>query len=395
MGASAVISHALARSTFPILLPAIESELLTNRQQSGLLGSTNFVAYLVGVALVTVIGGRVEPIRLLVCGIGTAALGFAALATANGLGTLAIGQGLTGFGSAGIWMSAPAIATAAAPSHRRGMVMGLMSSCMGLGILLTGQGTNLVRSLADDPGLWRPTWFGAAAFAVGLIMLVVALVRVPQTEPIEGGVSIRRLRTVPRWLVLSTAYCLFGLVVSAFTAFYGLLLKDQGFSPGHITNLFSVLGLAAVVGAVSLGRLSDRVGRRPILTGAMVTIAAASTMTLVGREPFAALAMALFGASSFTFPVLVATYVRDHLEDRAFSNALGALTLIYGIGLIVGPTVAGTVADTELGLRTVFIGLASTAALSAVTISFLPKPIAAADGHMGSVNAPDEHPRPT
>jgi MFS family permease len=373
MGASAVISHALARSTFPILLPAIESELLENRQQSGLLGSTNFVAYLVGVALVTVISGKVEPIRLLVTGIATAAAGFLTLAAAGGVTALAIGQGLTGFGSAGIWMSAPAIATAAAPSHRRGMVMGLMSSCMGLGILVTGQGTNLVRSLADDPALWRPTWFGAAAFAAALIVVIMIFVRVPNTEPIEGGVSIERLRTVPRWLVLSVGYLMFGLVVSAFTAFFGLLLKDQGFSPGHITNLFSLLGLAAVFGAVSLGRLSDRVGRRPILIGAMATITAASALTLVGREPFAAVAMALFGAASFTFPVLVAAYVRDHLEDRAFSNALGALTLIYGIGLIIGPTAAGTVADTSLGLPAVFIGLASIAALSCLTISFLPR----------------------
>ena len=387
MGASAVISHALARSTFPILLPAIESELLSNRQQSGLLGSTNFVAYLVGVAVVTIISGKVEPIRLLIAGIATAALGFLTLATAGGVAALAVGQGLTGFGSAGIWMSAPAIATAAAPSHRRGMVMGLMSSCMGLGILITGQGTNLVRSVADDPALWRPTWFGAAAFAAGLIVVIVFLVRVPNTEPIEGGVSIKRLRTVPRWLVLSAGYLLFGLVVSAFTAFYGLLLKDQGFSPGHITNLFSLLGLAAVFGAVSLGRLSDRVGRRPILIGAMATITAASALTLIGREPFAAMAMALFGAASFTFPVLIATYVRDHLEDRAFSNALGALTLIYGIGLIIGPTVAGTVADTSLGLRAVFIGLASIAALSCVTISFLPRPTAAADSAVDTAGA--------
>ncbi|MEM7324473.1 MAG: MFS transporter [Actinomycetota bacterium] len=372
MGASAVISHALARSTFPILLPAIESDLLSNRQQSGLLGSTNFVAYLLGVALVTVISGKVEPIRLLKTGIGAAALGFVTLATATGMATLSAGQAMTGFGSAGIWMSAPAIATSAAPAHRRGMVMGLLSSCMGLGILVVGQGTNLVRAVADDPGQWRPTWYGAAGFAVALLIIVVVTVRVPHTDPVEGGVSIRRLRTVPGWFVLSVGYCLFGLVISAFTGFVGLLLKDQGFSPQHITNLFSALGLAAVLGAVSLGRLSDRVGRRPILTGAMATITVAAALMLVGTEPYAGLAMVLFGAASFTFPVLTAAYVRDHLEDRAFSNALGALTLIYGVGLIVGPTLAGTVADTDLGLRSVFVGLTVFAALSALTISRLP-----------------------
>lgn len=374
MGASAVTSHALARSTFPILLPAMESELLNNRQQSGLLGSTNFFAYLVGVALVTLVSGKVEPIRLLVCGIAAATIGFVALGTAQGIQGLAVGQALTGLGSSGIWMSAPAIATGAAPNHRRGLVMGLMSSCMGLGILITGQGTNLVRDLADDTSLWRPTWIGAALFAGVLLVLIVAVLRVEKTEPVHGGISITRLKTVPRWAILSLGYWLFGLVVSAFTAFFGLLLKDQGFSPEHITNLFSVLGLAAVVGAVNLGRISDRIGRRPVLVGAMVAITVACSLTLVGREPFAAVAMAMFGAASFTFPVLIVTYLRDYLEDRAFSNALGALTIIYGFGLIIGPALAGTVADTDLGLRAVFIGLATISALSAITVYFLPRP---------------------
>ena len=115
MASCAVVSHALARATFPILLPAIETELLSNRQQSGLLGSANFVAYLVGVAVVTVISGRVEPMRLLLGGLVAALIGFVLLAVADGLWSLAAGQALTGLGSAGIWMSAPAIATGAAP----------------------------------------------------------------------------------------------------------------------------------------------------------------------------------------------------------------------------------------------------------------------------------------
>ncbi|MGI9597197.1 MAG: MFS transporter [Acidimicrobiales bacterium] len=373
MAASAVVSHALARSTFPILLPAIETELLSNRQQSGLLGSANFVAYLVGVAVVTVVSGRVEPIRLLISGLVAAGAGFVLLATADGMAGLAAGQALTGLGSAGIWMSGPAIATGAAPPNRRGMVMGLMSSAMGFGILLAGQGTNLLRQIQGDDQLWRPTFIGAAIFAAVVLAVTTVLSRVPGTEPIEGGVSIERLRTVPRWVVLSSAYWLFGLVSSSFPGFFGLLLKDHGFTPGHITNLFSVLGLAAVLGAVNLGRVSDRVGRRPVLTGSMVAIGAAAALALVGREPFAAISIATFGAASFTFPGLTVTYLRDHLEDRAFSNALGALTLIYGTGLIIGPGLAGTVADTDLGVEAVFVGLCAIALLSAAIIAFLPR----------------------
>lgn len=372
MGASGLVSHGLARSTFPILLPAIESELLSNRQQSGLLGSANFVAYLFGVAVATIVSGRIEPIRLLAGGLAMAASGFGLLAMANGFGLLAAGQAMAGLGSAAIWMSAPTIATGAAPVHRRGMVMGFMSSAMGLGILAASQGTKLMRSVADDDELWRPAWVGAATFAATIVVLVVAVIRAPATERVAGGVSLKRLQTVPRWLVMSIGYWLFGLVSSSFPSFFALLLKDQGYSPSHITNLFSLLGIAAVIGAINLGRISDRIGRRPVLVWAMVAVSCSSALALVGREPFSAIAIAAFGAASFTFPVVVVTYLRDYLEDRAFSNALGALTIIYGIALILGPALAGTVADTSYGLDSVFIGLAIIAAATAATMAFLP-----------------------
>jgi predicted MFS family arabinose efflux permease len=372
MGGCGVVSHALARTAFPLLLPEIETELLSNRQQSGLLGSANFVAYLIGVALVTTISGRVEPIRILIGGLTTATVGFAIHTVANGFWPLAAGQTATGLAGAALWMSAPTIATAATAPERRGMVMGFISSSMGFGILAAGQGTNLVRTIADDDTLWRPTWIGAAIFTLALLALTLTVIRVPATEPVTGGISMARLRTVPRWPVLCFGYLLSGIVASSFAPFYGLLLKDQGFSPNHITNLFSLLGLAAVLGAINLGRISDRIGRPPVLTGASLTIAAAALLALIGREPFAAIAIAAFGAASFTFPVLTVAHLRDHLEDRAFANALGALTLIYGIGLIAGPAISGTVADTDLGLETVFVGFAVVATITAITMSFLP-----------------------
>ncbi len=370
MGLAAIISHALARSTLPILLPAIESELLENYRQSGYLGSANFFAYLIGVVTVTFIAGSVEPKQLLVSGISVATIGFAVLAVAGSLLVLMLGQILAGLGSAGIWMSAPAIATSAVASHRRGVVMGFLSSMMGLGILISGQGTNLARHLASDPELWRPTWIGATFFGA-TIMVIVWSLTLPATSAVAGGSSLIHLSKVPRWVVLATAYWIFGIVVSAFAPFFGLLVKEQGYSPEHTTNLFSLLGLAAVLGAVSLGWASDRIGRKPILMLAMVGIGLASLLALIGREPFSSISIALYGAFSFTFPVLVAAYVRDYLESRSFSVALGALTIIYGTALTLGPTLAGLVADSVWGLEATFIGFAVLSLIAATTVVVL------------------------
>jgi MFS family permease len=368
-----IVSHTLARSTFPILLPAIEDELLANHQQAGLLTTVNFGAYLAGVALVTTVSGRFEPVRLLQSGLGTAAVGFLLLATAGGFVQLAAGQMLAGMGSAGLWMSAPSIATSAAPANRRGLVMGLLSSTMGLGIFTVSQGTNAMRRVQGDDQAWRPTWWAAAVYAAVLLALVLVSLRTPPTAKISGGVSLTRLRTVPRWASLTIGYWLFGYIVASFTPFFGAALEEKGFSRAHVGNLYSLFGLAAVAGAVSLGRVSDRVGRRPVLLGSLAAMLASAVLVLTGREPFAAVAALLFGAASFTFPVLIATHLSDHLRDRALSNALGALTLLYGTALASAPFISGTVGDSSLGFDAVFAAVAVLAVGASVAIARLPR----------------------
>lgn len=368
-----IVSHTLARSTYPILLPAIEDELLGSHQLAGLLTTINFGAYLLGVGVVTAISGRTEPIRLLVSGLVSATAGFALLATADGFGGLAAGLALTGAGSAGIWMSVPAIVTSAVPPERRGTAMGLLSSTMGLGIVVTSQGTNVLRTVRGDDQAWRPIWVGATVYAAVILVIIVTLLRTPPTARITGGVSLARLRSVPRWLSLTIGYWLFGSIVSSFTPFFGAALEESGFSRAHVGNLYSLFGLAAVFGAVALGRISDRVGRRPVLLGAMLVMAAAALLVLTGREPFAAIAAISFGAASFTFPVLVAAYVSDHLQDREFANAFGALTLIYGTALVVGPIASGTIGDSRFGFDVVFLLVAAFALTGAVTMNRLPR----------------------
>ncbi len=367
-----IVSHTLARSTYPILLPAIEEELLDNHQQSGLLTTANFAAYMLGVGLVTTISGRYEPRRILRVGLLVAAGGFGVLATASGFWTMALGQGLAGVASAGIWMTAPALATSTVAANRRGTMMGLMSSVMGVGIVLSSQGTRWMRAASGDDQLWRPVWIAAAAFTAILLVAIAVGLRTPPTASIPGGVSLTRLRSVPGWLPLLAAHLCSGLIVSSFAPFFGAALEDEGFDRAHVANLYSLIGLAAVVAAVSLGRVSDHTGRRPVLLGSLAAMSATSLMVIIGREPFATLAAIGFGAASFTFPVLVTAYLSDHLKDRAFSNALGALTLIYGCSLIIGPTVSGTIGDSQLGFDAVFAGLAVIALVGVLTARSLP-----------------------
>lgn len=173
--------------------------------------------------------------------------------------------------------------------------------------------------------------------------------------------------------MLTTSYLLSGLSVSSFTPFFGVALEEHGFSRHHVANLYSLFGLAAALTAVNLGRVSDRIGRRPVLLGAQAVVAGAALLVVTGTEPFATIAAMAFGAASFTFPVLVAAYLSDYLHGRELSNALGALTLLYGIALTAGPYLSGSVGDSAIGFNGVFTGVAAVNVAGALFISRLPR----------------------
>ncbi len=372
-GLSVIVSHSLSRQAYPVLLTAIRDDLLGgSNQRAGFLVTVTFLAYMVGVATMTIVSGRTEPRSTLLVGLWLSSSGFAVLALAHQFSSLAAGLGLAGLGSAGIWMSVPAIATGAVSPERRGVVMGAMSSSMGIGLVVLGQGVRLVRQAAGDQTVWRPIWVVAALFALVLSALVALFLRTEPTERQSTSLSLSVLRQVDGWVPLTIAYVLFGMLASSYAPFLGAKLTDDGFSSGHVATLYSLIGLSAIIGATSLGRLSDKVGRRPVLTGSMLALALSCGLLLFGREPFATLSVLLNGSASFAYPVLVATVLRDQVSDRLFSNALGVITLIYGVSLTLGPMVAGAIGDSRVGFDLLYACMAVMAIFAAAAVSAIP-----------------------
>jgi len=105
-----IVSHSFGRSTFGLLLPAIEDDLGLSHSQGGLPGTGIYVAYIVGVLAVAVSASHVEPITIMKFGLATAAIGLLMASTASGLAMLTIGVALAGGAGAGIWLTAPVLA---------------------------------------------------------------------------------------------------------------------------------------------------------------------------------------------------------------------------------------------------------------------------------------------
>lgn len=369
--ASTVVSHIFGRASYSILLSAISEDLVSSFTAAGFLGSSNFAGYLIGVVVVTGVSSRVEPIWLLRAGLVIAAGALVLLAVTPSFSLLTVGILFAGMAGAGIWITAPNIATRGVPASRRGLILGLLTASMGAGMLAVSLGTNAYRDRVGDPSAWRPVFGLEAIITIVILVAAIVLVRPAPTERMDDThrmFSASSLRTIPQWGLLMVAYTLYSALAGSWSQFLGLALEnDAGFDRSTATALFSVVAVAGFFGPLTLGWLSDRIGRDYTLGLGCACSAAASLLLTVGTNPAVTLAVALFGFSSYAIPVLTAAAVRDHLSDRPFGTAYGLITIIYAIGSLSAAQVGGWLADVTGSFRVTYWCLAVAALLSGMT----------------------------
>jgi DHA1 family tetracycline resistance protein-like MFS transporter len=160
-----------------------------------------------------------------------------------------------------------------------------------------------------------------------------------------------------------------------------------GASGVEVGLLVTVYSLVQFFMAPFWGRLSDRVGRRPVLIVGLlgsaisyVVFAYASTLLML----FVSRILAGLGGS--TVPVAEA-YIADVTEPEKRAGGIGLLGAAFGIGFIVGPAVGGILASVDPvapGLTAaVLCGSNALLALALLPESLRLQPNAHSSGHQG------------
>jgi MFS family permease len=107
--------------------------------------------------------------------------------------------------------------------------------------------------------------------------------------------------------------------------------------------------IAQFIAAPILGRISDLVGRRPVLwTSLMGTCAAYLLMAVTGRFELVLLARVLDGITGGNISVAQAA-MADSSSPQERSKALGIIGAAFGLGFVLGPALAGILAGSHLG----------------------------------------------
>jgi len=122
--------------------------------------------------------------------------------------------------------------------------------------------------------------------------------------------------------------------------------QDLGMSPLVASTVLSALGIAAVLGRLVMGAVSDRIGRKPALALVIAVQAAAFLgFTLVRGLPSLYLVALAFGFSYGAVSTLFPAIVGDFFGRAQAGSLVGFLFALAGSMAAWGPLVAGAIHD--------------------------------------------------
>lgn len=367
--ATACVAQSFGRFTWGVVLPGARDDLLNGSNTlAGFFGTLNVAAYLLGTLAVSWMASRVTLVGLLRIGLltSTSALGLAAIAP-NGP-TLAVALTAMGFGGAMIWIPSPAIAARTLPPERAGMAVGLIGSGIGIGVLFAGQMARYLDRRSDGGEFWQTLYQIEFGIAVVVTIGIFAFLRSQGDRPSAAGGfgGVAALRTVPGWIPATVSYAAFGFSYILVIGFLVARLEDDaGFTSDQAATMFSLLGAATIFGGISLGPLSDKIGRRVTLIASFVIFGLCGLLALTGSQPWVAIAAIGAGLMFSGMPALIIAHIVDHTTPETYGPAFSAATLSFGLAQMISPQIGGLLAD-QLGSFTwVFILSATVAFIGA------------------------------
>jgi DHA1 family multidrug resistance protein-like MFS transporter len=167
------------------------------------------------------------------------------------------------------------------------------------------------------------------------------------------------IATRPAWsrllrrelLILYLVIFLADTTVGYILPLFPLLALQLGASITLIGSLTAINGGTQVLVAVPLGMISDRFGRRRLITFGLLCFSVAAGLLAVAPTPFLLIpAQFVLGVGTVATFYLAAALVGDYSRPEERGLAIGLLTTAMGLGFAAGPLVGGLVSE-RMGIQ--------------------------------------------
>jgi MFS family permease len=272
---------------------------------------------------------------------------------------------LAGIGSAVCWAPTMALAQRWTSDKHRGKTLAFIDVGSALGIVGTSTAVPMIVTAYD----WRAGWMslGALGFAVAVFNFATVrnhpgeqsrlrqeTFRQHNGEPLSA-IYMRLLRDIRFWLI-GLAYLLTGFsIIIPFTFLSTYAVQELLFSYEASTRLITIIGVGAIIGKITLGPLSDKVGRIRVMMLCALLIAGGSLGMAYGQGVGLIIFTAIFSLGYGAAWSMYAASASDYFSKESSGSIVGLWTVYLGIGSIISPIIAGWIADTTGTLSWSFI----------------------------------------
>jgi MFS family permease len=154
------------------------------------------------------------------------------------------------------------------------------------------------------------------------------------------------------WLVIADFIAIAG--EQAAYPFLNIYIQDElGATNATIGLLSTIRVLAEIPAMLGLGRLSDRVGRAPVLIYGFAAITLSWLLIYLAPDlTLIFIGLPLAGSSIVRYTVGV-SFISDRVPNKQRATVMGLINMTFGVGGIIAPTLGGMIAE-NFGARNTF-----------------------------------------
>jgi MFS family permease len=271
-----------------------------------------------------------------------ATLGFLIVTSFTGLLFM---RSLQGIGVALTVPAALALMVSASTKQTRGGSMGIYTTSRMLGLAI---GPLVGGALYDRFGFDASFYTGAAFIIVAIILVQLWIQEKP---PNSGKTKPGRFQIIdPKLLtagIIGVAFATFVMagdftMMSALENQFNAKLNMDAFLFGIA---FSALLFSRIFTQVPLGRLSDRIGRKPLIIGGMlVLVPSTALLGYANSIPILTILRLVQGVGSAAVAAPAFAVAADLAQAGGEGRQMSIITMGFGLGIAIGPLLAGILA---------------------------------------------------
>lgn len=306
----------------------------------GMMGSFYAACFLTGCVLMPRLVRRVGHVRVYAVVATLASISLMGHSVFVNVPSWFIFRGVAGFAIAGAYMVIESWLNERSTNDTRGSVFSayMVTNIVGL---MVGQFLLTV----SDPTLTTLFIFAAMAYAAAVIPTGMTAAISPQ-PPADVAVDIKKLFEMSP--VATVGAMMTGFTFGAWNFQAPVYGAQLGLSDARIATMLIVTMLGGVALQFPLGRASDRMDRRLVMLFSTI-IGVIVSVIFVILEPTSAILlfglMFVFGGVLMPLYSLVVAHANDHADAGAFVETSSGLLIVYGVGSMIGPLVAGFFMD--------------------------------------------------